>query len=128
MSGKQAALGLEGFGDFALEMLEAWKVPGAAVAVVRDGEVLLAEGYGLRNAADGLPATAGTVFAIGSCTKAFAAGSVGIAVDDGKLDWDTPVRRYLPEFALYDPVATERMTPRDLLCHRSGLPGHDFLW
>jgi CubicO group peptidase (beta-lactamase class C family) len=128
MSKRQVARGMEGFGEFANEMLATWRVPGAAVAVVKDGEVLLAEGFGLRNMAKRMPATGDTVFAIGSCTKAFAATSVGIAVDDGKLDWDTPVRHYLPEFMLWDAYASEHMTPRDLVSHRSGLPGHDFLW
>lgn len=105
-----------------------WKVPGIGIAVVRDGEVVLAEGYGLRDREQGLPVTADTVFAIGSSSKAFAAASVAIMVDDGKLEWDKPVRDYLPNFKLKDDFASERMTPRDLLCHRSGLPRHDLMW
>jgi CubicO group peptidase (beta-lactamase class C family) len=105
-----------------------WKVPGMAVGIVRDGRVTLAEGFGLRNAADGLPVTPRTLFAIGSATKAFTATAVGILVSDGKLAWDTPVREFLPSFKLADPFASERMTPRDLLTHRSGLPRHDLMW
>ncbi|MFN8528841.1 MAG: serine hydrolase [Anaerolineae bacterium] len=105
-----------------------WKVPGIGVAVVKDGEVILAEGYGVRDQEQNLPVTADTLFAIGSSSKAFAAASVALMVDEGKLEWDTPVRQYLPNFKLKDPVATEHMTPRDLLCHRSGLPRHDVLW
>lgn len=105
-----------------------WKVPGVGLAVVKDGEVIFAEGYGVRDREQGLPVTANTMFAIGSSSKAFAATSVAAMVDDGKLEWDKPVRDYLPTFKLKDDFATARMTPRDLLCHRSGLPRHDLMW
>lgn len=105
-----------------------WKVPGMGIAVVKDGEVLLAEGYGQKDGENGLPVTADTVFAIGSSSKAFTAASVAIMVDEGKLEWDKPVRDYLPNFKLKDNFASERMSPRDLLCHRSGLPRHDLMW
>ncbi|MBK8021139.1 MAG: serine hydrolase [Chloroflexi bacterium] len=105
-----------------------WKVPGMGIAVVKDGEVLLAEGFGLRDLEQGLPVTADTMFAIGSSSKAFAAAAVAVMVDEGKLEWDKPVRDYLPNFKLKDDFASARMTPRDLLCHRSGLPRHDLMW
>ena len=72
--------------------------------------------------------TPDTIFAIGSASKAFTTMSMGILVDDGRLAWDSPVRDYLPTFRLWDPFATERMTPRDLVTHRSGLPRHDLMW
>lgn len=105
-----------------------WNVPGIAVAVVKGDEVLLAKGYGLRDREKGLPATGRTVFAIGSCTKAFTTFVMGTLVDEGKLEWQKPVRTWVPEFALKDPVASERMTPVDLVTHRSGMPRHDLLW
>ncbi|MBK8021767.1 MAG: beta-lactamase family protein [Chloroflexi bacterium] len=105
-----------------------WKVPGMGIAVVKDGEVLLAEGFGLRDLEQSLPVTADTMFAIGSSSKAFAAAAVAVMVDEGKLEWDKPVRDYLPNFKLKDDFASARMTPRDLLCHRSGLPRHDLMW
>ena len=89
-----------------------WKVPGVGLAVVKDGEVIFAEGYGVRDREQGLPVTANTMFAIGSSSKAFAATSVAAMVDDGKLEWDKPVRDYLPTFKLKDDFATARMTPR----------------
>ncbi|HKK27357.1 MAG TPA: serine hydrolase [Gemmatimonadota bacterium] len=119
---------LEGFGDFVRSSLRSWKVPGAAVAIVADGKVVLEQGYGLRDVEGGDPVTAHTGFPIGSTTKAFTALLVGTLVDDGLLDWDTPVRTWLPSFRMEDEFATERMTPRDLLTHRSGLPRHDLLW
>ncbi|MBK9745314.1 MAG: serine hydrolase [Chloroflexi bacterium] len=105
-----------------------WKVPGMGIAVVKDGEVIHAAGYGVRDIETGQPVTADTIFAIGSSSKAFTAASVAALVDEGKLEWDKPVREYLPSFKLKDDFASARMTPRDLLCHRSGLPRHDLMW
>jgi CubicO group peptidase (beta-lactamase class C family) len=123
-----AALALEGFDEFVSAAMKSWNVPGLAVAIVRDGTVVLAKGYGLRNVRSNLPVTADTVFAIGSSTKAFTTMAMGILVEEGKLDWDEPVTKYLPRFALMDTFAGERMTPRDLVTHRSGLPRHDLAW
>ena len=75
-----------------------------------------------------LPVDTGTIFAIGSISKSFTVTGLGMLVDAGELDWDRPVRDYLPEFQLHDPVATAQMTARDLVTHRSGLPRHDFVW
>ena len=120
--------GLDGFNSFVEETLKDWKVPGVAVAVVHDGKVIHSKGHGLRDVKKSLPVTPKTLLAIGSITKSFTVTALGILVDDGKLDWDKPVREYLPAFRLHDPVATERMTPRDLVTHRSGLPRHDLIW
>lgn len=108
--------------------MKSWKVPGLAMAIVKDGEVAFSEGFGYRNVESKLPVTPNTLFAIGSSSKAFTAASLGILVDDGKIDWDKPVRDYLPTFKLHDNFASERMTPRDLVTHRSGLPRHDLMW
>ncbi len=110
------------------QMLDFWKVPGVGVAVIKDGAIVLADGFGLRNQAEQLPVTPNSLFAIASATKAFTTFGLGLLVDDGKLDWDTPVREYLPDFKLHDQFASERITARDLVCHRSGLPRHDFSW
>lgn len=107
---------------------ERFGVPGAAVAIVRDGEVRLVRGFGLRDSEGRMPVTERTQFAIASVTKAFTATLIAALVGDGRLEWDRPLREYLPRFRMYDPVATELMTPKDLLCHRSGLPRHDLLW
>jgi CubicO group peptidase (beta-lactamase class C family) len=105
-----------------------WNAPGVSVAVVRGDEVLLAKGFGLRDLEQKLPATGKTLFAIGSATKAFTTFAMATLVDEGKLEWHRPVRTWMPEFALKDPVASERMTPVDLVTHRSGMPRHDLLW
>jgi len=119
---------MESIGPFVTEQLAAWEVPGCAVAVVQDGKVVLASGWGRRDEADGLPVTAETLFAIGSTTKAFTASTIGALVDDGLLEWQRPLYNYLPELRLHDPVVTEHLTVIDLLSHRSGLPRHDLAW
>jgi CubicO group peptidase (beta-lactamase class C family) len=117
--------GLDAFTD---SVMKEWKVPGLAIAVVKDGQVIVAKGYGYRDLEGKVPVTARTLFAIGSNSKSFTVTVMGMLNDVGKLDWDKPVREYLPDFRMYDPVATAEMTPRDLTCHRSGLPRHDALW
>src|SRR5258706_10716220 len=119
---------LDGFDAFAEKTLKDWKCVGFAIAVIQDGKVTFAKGYGVRDQKSNLPVTTKTLFAIGSSTKSFTVTSLGVLVDEGKLDWDKPVREYLPEFKMFDPFASEHMTPRDLVTHRSGLPRHDMMW
>jgi CubicO group peptidase (beta-lactamase class C family) len=113
---------------FVSDQLAAWEVPGCAAAAVQDGQVVLATGWGQRDLATKLPVTADTLFAIGSTTKAFTAATVGALVDDGLLDWERPLRDYVPEIQLHDPVMSDRLTVVDLLSHRSGLPRHEMAW
>lgn len=105
-----------------------WQVPGVAVGVVRDGEVILARGFGHRDRQARLPVGEHTTMAIGSNSKSFTATLLAILADEGRLDRDRPVREHLPDFRLYDDFATSEMTPRDLVTHRSGLPRHDNTW
>jgi CubicO group peptidase (beta-lactamase class C family) len=109
--------------------MEDWKVPGVAIAVVKDGRLVWARGFGVREVGKPERVDSETVFALGSLTKGFTAASVGLLVDEGKLAWDDPVVRHLPSFAVADPYVTRELTLRDLLAHRSGLkPEADFLW
>ncbi|MCY7789754.1 serine hydrolase [Bacillus haynesii] len=119
---------LKGFRAFTLEKMNEWNVPGAAVAVIKEDEIIMAEGFGFRDKERKLKVNPETVFAIGSASKAFTTAAMAVLADEGKMEWDKPVREYLPEFKMHDPVATERMTPRDLACHRSGLPRHEMMW
>lgn len=107
-----------------------WEVPGLAVAIVKDGETVLARGYGRRDMRSGGDVDANTLFAIASNTKAFTAAALAILVDEGRLDWDDRVREHLPWFELYDPYVSAEMRIRDLLSHRSGLGtfSGDLLW
>jgi CubicO group peptidase (beta-lactamase class C family) len=108
--------------------LTRWGVPGAAVAIVKEGKAVFLEGFGKRDLERGLPVTPQTRFILGSTTKAFTALCVGLLAAEEKLAWDKPVADYLPEFRLMDNYASLHATPRDLAAHRSGLPRHDFVW
>src|SRR5688572_9029223 len=119
---------LKGFDQFVDRVMKDWKVQGVAIAIVYKDKVILSKGYGYRNVEQKLPVTDETIFAIGSCTKAFTAAGVCLLEEDGKLELDKPVREYLPDFKLQDDYVSDNMTPRDLLCHRSGLPRHDLIW
>ncbi|MBR1268848.1 serine hydrolase [Bradyrhizobium sp. AUGA SZCCT0222] len=111
----------------AAEVMADWKVPGVALAVVQNGKVALTRAYGQRDVEANLPVTPATQFVICSITKSFTATAIALLHQEGRLDWTRPVRDYMPEFRLSDPVATERVTVRDLLCHQSGLPRHDWV-
>jgi CubicO group peptidase (beta-lactamase class C family) len=98
-----------------------FEVPGIAVAVVKDGNVVVAKGYGVRKLGEPAPVTPASLFRIASNTKAFTAAALAMLVDEGKIHWDDPVIQHLPGFQMYDPYVTREMTVRDLLTHRSGL-------
>ena len=119
---------LQGLDGFVRVVMRDWRAPGLAMTVIKDNEIIYAQGFGQRDEAQHLPVTSQTLFPIASCTKAFTTAAMGILTDQGKLDWDTPVRAYIPSFKLYDPLAAERVTPRDLVSHRTGLPRHDLVW
>ena len=105
-----------------------WKVPGLAIAVVKDGRIVFAKGYGVREVGKPAPVDTQTLFAIGSTTKAMTSASIGMLVDEGKLHWDDRVTKILPTFQLADPYVTRELTIRDLLTHRAGLGNADVLW
>lgn len=119
---------LQDLDAFVEQVMSEWHVPGLALGVIRDGKPILLKGYGFRDVERRLPVTPQTLMAIGSNSKSFTVVLMGMLVDSGKLAWDNPVRTYLPDFQLKDPFATQEMTPRDLVVHRSGLPRHDALW
>jgi len=105
----------------AARAMETFRVPGLAIGVVSNGELIYAKGHGVRDIRRPDPVDPDTIFQIASLTKAFTAASLGILVDEGKLGWDDRVIDYLPEFRMYDPWVTREFTIRDLLTHRSGL-------
>ena len=110
--------------------MKTFEVPGLALAIVKDDAVVAAKGYGVRKLGEPTPVDGRTLFGIASNTKAFTATALGILVDEHKIEWDAPVIRYLPAFAMWDPYVTRELTVRDLLVHRSGLGlgAGDLLW
>ena len=125
---KPAATDLRSFDAYAAKAMKDWKVPGMAIAIVRNDSVVFAKGYGVRKLGDPTPVDPHTVFAIGSSTKAFTSATVAMLVDDGKMKWDAPLTTYRPGFRMYDPYASRELTVRDALSHRSGLTRGDFMW
>jgi CubicO group peptidase (beta-lactamase class C family) len=110
--------------------MRTFDVPGLALAIVKDDAVVVAKGFGVRTLGARTPVDAQTLFGIASNTKAFTATALGLLVEEKKIEWDAPVVRYLPAFALADPYVTRELTVRDLLVHRSGLGlgAGDLLW
>ena len=119
---------LNNINSFVLGMMAEWKIPATSITIVKDGKPYYSSAYGLKNIAKNLPATVNTLFPIASCTKSFTATALGILADEGKLDWNKPIKEYMPDFQLFDEVATNTVTARDILSHRTGLPRHDFVW
>jgi CubicO group peptidase (beta-lactamase class C family) len=122
------ARALQGLDALIEKALADQKIPGATVGVVVGDEVVLLKGYGFADRDARRPMTPDTLMPIASVTKQFTVGALGTLVRQGKLDWDRPVRDYMPDFRVHDDVATLRATPRDLVTHRIGLPRHDGLW
>ncbi|MBN2355584.1 serine hydrolase [candidate division KSB1 bacterium] len=116
--------------DYVLRVMKTFQVPGVGLAVVKDGQILLAKGYGVRTLGADDPVDERTLFGIASNTKAFTATALALLVEEDKLKWDDPVINYLPYFQMYDPYVTRELTIRDLLVHRSGLGlgAGDLLW
>jgi CubicO group peptidase (beta-lactamase class C family) len=110
--------------------MKTFEVPGVGLAIVKDGQVVLAKGYGVRKLGAPGAVDGKTLFGIASNTKVFTATALGLLVEEGKIEWDAPVVRYLPAFQMWDPWVTRELTVRDLLVHRSGLGlgAGDLLW
>lgn len=105
-----------------------WHVTGLAISVVKGDSLVFARGYGVKDVRTPDRVDEHTRFAIGSTTKAMTSAALGMLVDEGKLRWDDRVIDHLPEFRLFDPYATREATIRDLVTHRTGLPGTDLMW
>jgi CubicO group peptidase (beta-lactamase class C family) len=107
--------------SYVASSMKTFDVPGMSVAIVKDGKIVIAKGYGVRKRGEPTPVDEYTMFAIGSNTKAFTTAALATLIDQGKLSWDDPVYQRLPGFVMYDPYVSHEMTIRDLLTHRSGM-------
>jgi CubicO group peptidase (beta-lactamase class C family) len=114
--------------DLVERTLTRWNVPGVAVAIVRDDKVIYLRGHGFRSVEDDAKVTPDTLFPIASCTKSFTTAAMALLVDEGKMSWDDPPRKYVPFFQLSDPLIDREVTLRDLVTHRTGLRDHTLLW
>ena len=110
--------------------MKEWKMPGFAVAIVKNDSIVFAKGYGVKDIRTNEPVNENTLFMIASCTKAFTTAALSILVDQGKIKWEDPVTKYLPDFQMYDTWVTKHMMIKDLVTHRSGLEtfSGDILW
>ncbi|HET9001807.1 MAG TPA: serine hydrolase domain-containing protein [bacterium] len=116
------AIDVQAIDALMLRLMATYGVPGASLALIKDGRVVLERGYGYRDLATHAPVTTGTLFSIGSISKSFTALGIAQLVDQHKVDLDTPIIKYVPELRLSDPGVTQRVTLRQLLSHTSGLP------
>jgi CubicO group peptidase (beta-lactamase class C family) len=105
-----------------LHLMSKYNVPGAALGLIKDGQIVLEKGYGLRDLETHAPVTTGTLFNIDSISKSFTALGIAQLVDQHKVDLDTSAIRYVPEFRLRDPTVRRTVTLRQLLSHSGGLP------
>lgn len=108
--------------QYTLQVMKDWKVPGVGLAVLKDNQVIYAKGLGVKSLKTNEPVDENTVFQIGSVSKSFTAALIAMLVDEGKLNWDDPIRKHLPDFEMYDPWVSENLQVRDVMIHRTGLP------
>ena len=116
---------LEGIDEEFKGYLDEWKVPGAAIAVIKDNEVIYKKCFGYRDKEEKLPVDENTAFSLASNTKAITSMTCAILVDEGKLEWDKLIINYMPHFKTKDRYVIENITAIDLLTHRTGIPLHD---
>jgi CubicO group peptidase (beta-lactamase class C family) len=107
--------------SYVARVMKTFDVPGLSVAIVKDGKVVIAKGYGVKKLGEAAPVDENTLFGIGSNTKAFTSAALATLVDERKISWDDKVFERLPGFQMYDPYVSHEMTIRDLLTHRSGM-------
>src|SRR5712691_7562361 len=119
---------LDGFDAYMQKVVKDWNVPGIGVAVIAKDQVIFAKGYGYRDYGKKLPFTARTVQPIASNTKLFTATAAGLLVEDGKLEWDKPVRDFVPSIQFYNDALGATVSIRDMLSHRTGITRHDTIW
>ncbi len=116
------------FDSYMASLLHDWNTPGVGVGIVVKGRLVFAKGYGYRDYEKKLPVTPATLFQIASNTKLFTTVAVGLLVDEGKLDWDKPIRQYVPSIQFYNQDLDNSVTMRDMLSHRTGISRHDMIW
>ena len=119
---------LDGFDNYMSRLLETWQVAGIGVGIVVKQQLVFAKGYGYRDYGRKIPYTPATTQPIASNTKLFTAIAAGLLVEDGKIDWDKPIRTYVPSIKFSTDDLDRTVTLRDMLSHRTGVAPHDGMW
>ena len=119
---------LAGLDAYMEQVVKDWNVPGIGVGVVYKDKLVFAKGYGYRDYQKKLPFTPTTTGPFASNTKLFTAVAAGFLVDEGKLDWDKPIRQFVPSIQFFNEDLNRTVTMRDMLSHRTGITRHDMIW
>src|SRR4029077_14521995 len=119
---------LKGFDDYMAQVMKDWNAPGIGVGIVVKDKLVFARGYGFRDYGTKLPYTPTTTQPIASNSKLFTAVALGLLVEEGKLRWDEPIKRFVPAIRFYNDELDRSVTIRDMLSHRTGITRHDGIW
>ncbi|MBK8564002.1 MAG: serine hydrolase [Saprospiraceae bacterium] len=119
---------LAGFDQYMEQLLKDWNTPGVGVGIVVKGKLVFVKGYGYRDYDKKTPITGNTLFQIASNSKLFTAVAVGMEVENGKLEWDKPIKKFVPSIEFYNDELNNNVTMRDMLSHRTGISRHDLIW
>jgi CubicO group peptidase (beta-lactamase class C family) len=119
---------LQGIEPVIEKILKDWNVPGCGIGIIQKDKLVYAKGFGYRNVEKKLPVTPNTLFQIASNTKLFTATSIGFLVDEGKMAWDEPIKKIVPQIQFYNDELNAHVTIRDMLSHRTGISRHDGIW
>jgi CubicO group peptidase (beta-lactamase class C family) len=119
---------LIGFDKQMVANLKNWNMPGVGVGIVKNGKLVFVKGYGYRDYEKKSPITANTLFQIASNSKLFTATAIGLLVNEGKLDWDKPIKTFVPSIQFYNNELNNTISIRDMLSHRTGVTRHDLIW
>ena len=113
---------LKNIESYTQKVIKEWQIQGMALSIVKEGQIIYAKGFGEKESGKGNPVDEHTAFQIGSVSKSFTAALMAMLVDEGKVDWDDPVKKHLPDFAMYDPWVSDNLLIKDIMIHRTGLP------
>ena len=119
---------LKGFDQYMEKALKDWNTPGACVGIVVKDKLVFAKGYGYRDYGKQMPVTPNTLYQIASNTKLFTTVAAGLLVEEGKLEWDLPVKNFVPSIKFYNADLDNSVALRDMLSHRTGISRHDMIW
>ena len=119
---------IKGFDKYMDKILKDWNAPGVGVGIVYKDKLVFAKGYGYRDYEKKLPVTENTLYQIASNTKLFTATAIGLLVEEGKMEWDKPIKNYVPSIKFFNNELDNTITIRDMLAHRTGISRHDMIW